>query len=222
MRDQRKLTPAAHQLLPCSVSHSQFHTEQANVLHNNNEQKLMSYCSSLGEGLFKLLITGVVADKMCCLGDMQMSRRAGTRLSSSVDWVEARFRRRLWKEKTCNVKISLWHLQERFVCRARESVFNQRGVGPIEKTGLSGRFLCSPPAQRFLWNLPWCSHSASIMWLQRDEDALWATGERTCQVLFERKVFTRMWHVLNKLGASVEVSENTEKAESESVSWQRE
>lgn len=54
-------TPAAHQLLLCSVSRSQFHTEQANVLHNSNEQKLMSYCSSLGGGLFKTLVTGVLA-----------------------------------------------------------------------------------------------------------------------------------------------------------------
>lgn len=121
---------------------------------NSNEQKQMSYCSPKGRGPFKLLVTGVLADKVCCLGDTQMPCRARTRLSSSTDGVEAQFRRRSQKEKTCNVKISLWHLQGRFVCRGKEGVLNQRGVGAMEQKGLSGRFLCRPAAQRFLWIFP--------------------------------------------------------------------
>lgn len=218
MRDQRKLTPAAHQLLLCSVSRSQFHTEQANVLHHSNERKLMSYCSSLSGGLFKkraAVIESVAWETCRC--------PAGPKpcLRSSIDGVEVRFWRRSQKEKTRNVKISPWHLQGRFVCRGREGVLNQRGVGAIEQTGLSGGFWWSPPAPAGSCEIfPGVSHPASIMWLQCDEDALWATGAHMSGSL-GRKVFTRMRHMLNKLGAFAEVSENAEYAESESVSWQR-
>lgn len=85
----------SHQLLLYSVSHSQFHTEQANVLHNNNEQKLMSYCSSLAGGLSKMFIS---CDRICYLGDMQIPRRARTRVCSSIDRVGARFQRRSQKK----------------------------------------------------------------------------------------------------------------------------
>lgn len=195
----------------------------------------MSYCASVGGGSLEkkkkqrkqtkknACHWSFCGDRIGCLGDGQIDRGVRTHPCSSIDGVEARFQRRrlvMWKYH-CGI-------YRGGLSAGEEQVdLTNAAWGAIEQTGLLEGSLLEPAGscwrlkERFLWNPPWrfssCLYYVAAMWWGCPLSDWWASMSGSVG----RKVFTRMWHVLNKLGASVEVSGTAEYVESESVTWKR-